>query len=183
MAKDSVRDIDAMLERKPAAPKPQAAERAADPVVTKLVKSQKRLTESRITLTGYLRNSWDITVERGTILSDILDPEYWAHVASKLRPHDTLHVICEDGSWYARLFVINADRLWAKLHVLEQHDLTVSQHDMPQTQEEAHEVTWLSSIAKYVVIRRSDRALLKYGFQTKLEAFQWLDGHLKTINN
>ena len=178
-----------IAEHQAEAPKPKASLGGIKNVISTTVGAVKayvtsrRLPVARMVLAGYLHNNWDVTTERGTTVEDLLCPEYWAHVAANLRPHDQIHAISEDGSWYARLIVINADRLWAKLHVLEKHDLSASREDMPQAQEEAYEVVWLSAMAKYAVIRRADRAALKEGFQTKLEAFQWLDGYLKTLNN
>lgn len=145
---------------------------------------KKAISEARIQLQGNWHNAWDVTVERGTILEDVLDTDYWKHIAVKLRPHDTIEVLAEDGSWYARLLVINADRLWARVFKLEYHDLTNSHEGMPKTQEEEYDITW-TSMGKYALIKKGGQGLpsLKDGFQTKLEALTWLDGHLRTLNN
>lgn len=173
----------------------QAAQKTSDDKLT-LAKAQpvsqaaeakrvkKAISETRVALQGYLHNAWDITVERGTVLEDVLDTDYWKHIAVKLRPHDMLHVISEDGTWYARLLVISCDRLWARVFKIEHHDLTASYKDMPKTQEEEYEVTW-TSIGKYALCKKGCQGLpaLKDGFQTKLEAYTWLEGHLRSINS
>lgn len=147
------------------------------------VRPKKNLSQNRISLAGYLHQTYDVTAERGTELIDIIEPDFWKHVAAKLRPYDTIHVLAEDGSWYARLLVVSADRLWAKVYKLEFHDLTSASKNRPQTQEEEYDVTW-TAFGKFAVQKKGNEGLppLKDGFQTKLEAFTWLDGHLKTLN-
>lgn len=147
------------------------------------VRAKRQLAMPRLQLSGYLHNSWDVTVDRDTALTDVLQHDFWVHVANKFKPHDTITVISEDGAWYARLLVINADRLWAKMYLLESHDLTSSYKDMPLTQEEEYDTPW-TSLGKYAIVKKNQHGLppLKDGFQTKFEAFAWLDGHLKTIN-
>lgn len=167
----------------PAAEPVKAAAPIAAPALD-APKSNRKLSNNRIQLVGYLHNSWDVTVERGTTLADVMNPEFWVHTASQLKPHDNVQVLSEDGTWIARLLVISADRLWAKMYKLEYHDLTAAYGNMPKTQEEEYEVSW-TVIGKYAVLKRSlpGQPPLKDGFQTKLDAYQWLDGHLKSLNS
>lgn len=156
-----------------------AANTAPAPAAPKLT---KKLPNARIQVSGYLHNKWDVTADRGTLLEDVLNPDYWTHVASQFKPQDQIEVLCEDGSWYARLIVINADRLWAKCYKLEFHDLTTGFENMPSRMEEDYVVDW-NAIGRYFIYKKSQRGEppLKDGFETRLEAYQWLDGHLKSI--
>lgn len=176
----------------PAAPKaaePKPAETSPAPAVASNMqvadspKSNKKVQQNRVQLQGYLHNSWDVVAERGTELRDVLTPEYWLHVAVNLKPQDTVTVIAEDGTWYARLLVLSCDRLWAKVFKLEFHDLTSSYTDMPKTLEEEYEVVWTVA-NQYAVIKKSLRGQppLKENFQSKIDAYQWLQGHLQTLN-
>lgn len=170
-------EVKSSIAAKPEALK-KAAEESSKPVKKKLV-----LQVSRFALQGSLHNKWDVTAEAGTTLEDVLETDYWKHVAAQIRPHDEITVIAEDGSWRAVLFVVGADRLWARVYKLEYHDLTAAYEGMPKTQEEEYNVLY-SSIKKFYIFKKGNEGMppLKDGFQTRLEAYQWLDGYLKTLN-
>ena len=36
----------------------------------------------------------------------ILHPDFWGHIAAKLRPYDEIKVRCDDGTFYAQLLVL-----------------------------------------------------------------------------
>lgn len=137
----------------------------------------------RVRLEGYLHNKFDYSVPRGTNHAELLRPDYWQHVANQFKQGDTITARAEDGSWRADLEVVSADRLWAKVYMLGFWDLTKSHENMPKTQEEEYDVLY-SPMDKFFIIKKGQENLpaLKTGFQTKLEAYQWLDGHLKAIN-
>lgn len=137
----------------------------------------------RVRLEGYWHTRFDYSVPRGTNHADLLRPDYWQHVASQFKQGDTITARAEDGSWRADFEVVSADRLWAKVFQLGFWDLTKSHENMPKTQEEEYDVLY-SPMDKFFIIKKGQENLpaLKTGFQTKLEAYQWLDGHLKAIN-
>lgn len=142
----------------------------------------KHGSPNSISPVGYTRNSWEFIAARGVTLADVIIPEYWLHFAQQLRPNDKIEVICEDGTWYAQLLVINADRTWAKVHVLSHHDLTQARSDTPARAEDEYDVDWTPS-GKWTITKKSQKGQppLKDGFLSRLEAYQWLDGHIKSI--
>lgn len=158
----------------PAAPAPAAKIPAPKPA--------RKALQGRLAEAAYQRNEWRYTAEAGTTINEILDPQYWAHVAANFKPHDIIEVIPEDGSWYARLIVLTNARLWAKVFLLQKADLEKALADTPATDDETHEVKWMGAIEKHAVIRKADKALIKGGFTTKLEAHTWLDSYLKSIS-
>lgn len=163
---------------------PTLAEKQAVFVKPGEVTQMKRTTSAmrfRLRSAGELHNVWDETAQRGTTLEDVKDKDYWKHVARNIKPHDEIIVISEDGAWRAHLFVNNADVVWAVVTVLDYKDL--ANQERPQTQEEEYDITW-TSFGKFAITKKGNEHLgpLKDGFQTKVEAYTWLDGHLKTIN-
>ena len=144
-------------------------------------KAINKPTEARLKGAAYERNHYLLRVEPGTTIENLLTPEFWSHLGQKLRPTDIVEVIPDDGSYFAILFVVANDRLWAKMHVLGYHDLTEAAKDMPVTDSQNHSVEWKGGTMKFAVIRLSDGAILKSEFQTKLEGWQWLDNHLKSL--
>lgn len=141
----------------------------------------KHISPNGLSPIGYTRNSWDAIAARGVTLADVLVPEYWLHIAQQLRPNDKIEILCEDGTWWAQLFVINADRTWAKVHVLNNHDLTQARTNQPLREEDNYDVDWTPS-GKWTITKKSQKGQppLKDGFLSKLEALQWLDGHIKS---
>lgn len=144
-------------------------------------KQPPKPTDARMKLADFQRNRFVVTPEKGVEVNDLLQPAYWAHIATKFRPYDEVTVIPEDGSFYAKLLVIACDRLWAKMHLLEDHDLTPTRKDMPQVEFDGYAVEWKGPLSRFAAIRKSDGVVLKDLFQNQLEGWQWLDGYMKTL--
>lgn len=138
---------------------------------------------ARLQIKGYLHNSWDFTAERGTLVTDVLDPDFWKHTAGQFKPFDEVTVIAEDGAWKAYLTVAACDKQWARMFLEAHYDLTASYENMPKTQWEEFEICW-TVMGKYGVRKKGNGGLpvLKDGFETQIDAYTWLDGHLKTLN-
>lgn len=121
------------------------------------------------------------TVEDGVTLEHLLQPEFWSHVAPQMRPYDEISVRVDDGTYYARLLVLSVGRNWAKVHVLEVHQLTAKDVDMTQAEAfDGFEVKYRGPHCKFSVIRKKDNALLQEKMGSKAEAQAWLAQHVKT---
>lgn len=143
----------------------------------------KQAQEKELQLTQHALLDYTHAVSEGTPFEDLLKPEYWAHVAQKLRPHTLIKVVPEDGSYWAELLVLSCDRLWAKVFVLRHHDLTeaVAEAQAVGSRLAEFDILWKGPAKKHVVIRKADSTMLAGGIQTKGEAQAWLDNHIKTI--
>lgn len=139
------------------------------------------LNQTRLKESGFVRNVWSVTPPAGEPFKNLASPEYWCHIGAMLKPGDRIDAMPEDGTWFAELLVLSSARLWAKVHVLSHHDLQGAKEDMPLTDDENHTVSWKGPIAKFAVIRKSDSTIIKEGFSTKLDGYQWLEGHLKSL--
>jgi hypothetical protein len=92
-----------------------------------------QLDGQRFKLAEHERNVHIITTEAGVTRAQILDPAFLAHVAAKLRPYDQIEVRSDDGTIFARLLVLQAERTWATAYVLEWHDLTTKDVALTQS--------------------------------------------------
>lgn len=139
------------------------------------------LTDRRMQQGGFARNKWDVTTERGTTHTDLLDPGYWQNVSRRLAATDEVTALSEDGRWYARYLVIGCGKLWAKLHLLEHHALEQDGKDLGERDEDGFDVDWMGPISKNAVIRKKDKAMVKDSFDTKSEAWAWVETHVNGL--
>lgn len=136
-----------------------------------------QITAPRFKAAEYERTIYVANVAEGTTIESVTDPGFWAHVAAKLRPFDRIEVREDTGAYWAELLVLSADRLWAKVHVLQCHEL-----DAVQVADNAeYEVMWRGPHHKHSVIRKADRSMVKHGFASKAEAATWMANHAKAM--
>lgn len=134
----------------------------------------------RMKLAEYERQDWVVNAEFGTNIQDVLDPAYWAHVASRFKPYDHIEVRSEDGSWIAKFLVLGCDRTWAKIHLLSEHKLTTTDISLSQAIKK-HDAQWRGPEHKWSVIRLSDKEVIKVKFDSKEEANRWIVEHEKVV--
>lgn len=147
-----------------------------------------QLSATRFHLAEHERNVHSITVEENITRVQIINPAFLAHVASKLRPYDQVEVRCDDGTIFARLLVLQAERTWARVHVLEWHDLTTRDISLSQAaaegeagepqaavdKEQEYLIAYKGTHKKWCVIRKSDSAYVRESEETKVAAAAWL---------
>ncbi len=135
-----------------------------------------RLTPDRIKGAEFARVVYAITPAAGTEVEHLFKPEYWAHVANKLQPHSRIEAISEENTWFAELLVISSGPSWAKVRLLryaQLEDTFVGE----TTSENLYEVTWGGVKARFRVVRKSDKVVIKEGFTTKIEAHKWMQDY------
>lgn len=136
------------------------------------------LNPQRMSLAEQVRQDWVVNAEHGTTMADVLDPQYWAHMASQMQPWDRVDVRLETGEWLMELLVINTGRNWAQVHVLNQHQLEQRAETMPAAQK--HKIEWKGPQHKWCVIRLADNEMIERGKASKEEAGQWLAAYERT---
>lgn len=137
-----------------------------------------QLQTNRFKLTEHENNDWTVYPEHGTPFEAVLEAGFWAHVSAKMRPYDEIRVIAEDGSYYGRLIVQDAGKLYAKVAKLEYIELNKVDVQQAGPILQGHEVKWRGPVDKWCVMRGKDA--LKKGM-TKEEAYSWLGQYSKTI--
>jgi hypothetical protein len=135
------------------------------------------LDPQRMGLAEHGRQDWVVNAAAGTSVQDVLNPQYWAHMAAQMQPYDRIDVRLETGEWMLELLVGGVGRNWAQVHLLHQHELTKLADVMPRAQH--HRVEWKGPQRKWAVIRLSDDEILQDGKVSRAEAQAWLEQHEK----
>ncbi len=139
------------------------------------------LTTNRLQLAEHYCTAYAATLLANQTLDDALQPGFWAHVATKLRQHDTIRIIPEEGDFYALLIVMSAGRTFAKVKLLQHIPLDddgAEDADLPSELS----VKWKGPHLKYAVIRNADHSILKDSFVVKTEAEQWARDHIAAMS-
>jgi len=137
------------------------------------------LLESRMQLAEHRNNRHSVVTPEGTPWTEVLRPEFWAHVAWKLRAGDTVDVHTDDMRYFGELYVRDVGRQRALVEELafRSFDRIEDETTAPPT----HEVRFKGPQKKWCALRLDDGAVLKERCGTREEAVKWLDGHLRTI--
>lgn len=139
------------------------------------------LDPSRLVSAETVRRNLSVTPETGITLSDVMKPEYWAHVAARLNRADRIEVVAEDFAWTADLIVADRGRTWAKMLVLRQSahgedDLSAGEKRR-NTQRENYTVKPAMGGHGYAVWDRSVNAIAAK-FPTEDECERWIERKL-----
>lgn len=130
------------------------------------------LNPQRRALAEQWRQDWVINAAEGETIEDVLDPGYWAHVASEMQKFDRVEVRIDTGEWVADLIVIEVGRNWAAMHLVKVHELRKPADSAAM--ESKHEVLWRGNQHKWCVKRKADGAILSDGMADKATGLAWL---------
>ena len=136
------------------------------------------LPPSRMQEASFRETRYRVEVDRDTTLEQIQHPMFWAHVAKKLRPHDTISVVSDDNSLWAELLVLSVGPERAFVAVVKQVDINaaidklIALDGAVQVDNVIPKVEWKGPQAKYCVVR--GETMVQKGFATKAEAAAWL---------
>jgi hypothetical protein len=136
----------------------------------KAVKKPTTIEEST-----YARTIYQVKPEITVTVEDLLQPDYWAHVAKQLRAGDRIEAIPDDRHYFAEFFVLAASTNWAKL-VLLREVVLIKDHEKTVT--DGFSVGFAGP-HKWRVTQGSE--VLSKGHDDKDAAANWLANHLKEI--
>lgn len=159
-------------------------------------KPNPQLDAARYALAEQVRNTHAVTVEAGLTRAQIVHPDFWGHIAARLRPYDRIEVRCDDGATFAELLVLSAERTFARVRVLAWHDLTTK--DVAKTQAgvkepvespegegtdplKAYQVKNFGAHLKWCVVRLSDAERIREREPSKTAAEAWLADYVRVI--
>lgn len=140
--------------------------------------SDFRIQDYEFKQAEFAREHWCVTVAHGTTVKDLMKPEVWGNVAAKLRPWAIVEVRAEDGSFFAWLVVLAAERTWAKVDVLLEKKLTTT--DVSKTQASGvpgYSYQWKGAKNMHCIVRESDGELVHKEARSKADALHWLEEH------
>lgn len=138
-----------------------------------------QINPMRVKLAEVDRQDWVATAEMGTTLEQIVEPSYWAHLASRLKPYDHIEVRVDDGIWLAQLLVKEAGRNWAAVLMLQSYKLETA--DVAQTRSSKYKIDWKGPHLKFCVIRLEDGERLQEQM-SKRDAQVWLENYERTVS-
>ena len=151
----------------PATTKPEAPKRAVI------------LMPARMSHAEFVRQDWVATAEEGTTVEDVLNPNFWSNMAAQMKPYDRIEVRVDTGEWLLELLVMNTDRNWASVVLLQQHELVPDAGDVPVP--EAFESIWKGPQHRWCVIRKSDKEMLETKLESKQAGIDWIRRYEQTI--
>jgi hypothetical protein len=123
---------------------------------------------------------WNACPESGVTVEQLLKPEAWANVARRMKAGHMIHVVPEDGAYFAELYVVSAGQNWANVSLLREVLLSLTDFAEPATEKYA-DIKWAGPSAKFRVTRLKDGDTLRDGFGSRQEAESWLSDHLKAV--
>lgn len=129
---------------------------------------QKKLLANRFSLAEMRRQQFLATVPDHMTIEDALAPEFWVHVAAKVRPYDEIIVGRDDCAW--RLSLVVADTWSGGVRVIEvgRCEMTGA---LEKSTEEANglKVQWRGPNARWSVLDAAGQ-VLHSGFANKDDA-------------
>lgn len=127
----------------------------------------------------FIRAVHAATIPVGTLPEDLLNPAYWAHIATQMKPWDIVEARALDGTWYAEYLVLDVGRTFAQCHMLSHHNLTSQDVALTKLNNlSPFDVRWRGPAAKWSVVRKSDNSVMSEGM-TKDGAIAWITENLK----
>lgn len=148
----------------PAADKTLSAEKPKSNIVE--VRKAAALLPSRLKPLGFVGNNWTIVAEHGVTIQQILEPSFFANVASQMNRYDKVDVHSEDGSYWAELLVLSKTENSVTTDCLRFKNLTMDEKAL-KDHNSKYEVKWLGPSAKWCVVRKSDNVAVSKGNMNK----------------
>jgi len=140
---------------------------AANPAPVPIKPTKRMLAEGKFALASYATNRWSVTLEHGVSYERVFEPDYWSHVARKMRIGDIVELHAEDATFFAELYVVAAHRLAAKVVELRRIELAAS---AGEEVESPYLVKWLGPAGQWGIKRLADNQTMQKGFASQADA-------------
>lgn len=139
----------------------------------------RHLIQPRFKNAEYERAIHVATLESGVTWEDAQAPEFWAHVAAKVRRYDHIEVRTDDSSFWGELLVMDSGKGYVKTSVLRFVELASA--PVKSDGAAGYKIMWKGPHHKFTVIRESDSLPIHSGEPEKSGAEKWLEAHLKAM--
>ncbi len=119
-------------------------------------------------------------IPAGVSLDRVMEPDYFKHVASQVKPGYRIEAMPADGAWFAELLVRKTSKEEVHSWLLLSVDLN-AQVEAAQAigmDATAYEVKF-GGAHKWRVIRLADKEVIHHGEPTEADAKAWLANYLK----
>lgn len=140
----------------------------------------RQLLPMRLGLAEYKRNTWCVYPENGVTFEEVMNPDFWSHVAKQMKPGDRVEVWAEDGTWWAELLVRDTRALAVLMGVISKIDFK-SAREPKKNAKPPYYVDWKGPHRKFAVVRDADNEVIKDGFAVKDDAELYAREHEKAL--
>jgi hypothetical protein len=141
----------------------------------------KPLPESRWSLLEHKDPGHWVCLERGTSYQVVFEPSFWANIAKKFQPGQTIWLKNDELTVHAILIILDCGRNWATVGEFlckTMDDLVKSRP--PMKMQPRHTVQFAGPIDKWRIVR-ADNQVIKAGFETQAMAEQYLQDYLRRL--
>lgn len=128
------------------------------------------LRQGRWRLAESERSIYFVTVEESIKPDDVLDSDFWRHLASQMRPYDEIIVATDSCEWRMELLVADVWHCGARVVEVSRVDM---KSDAPAGADVADDlrVKWRGPVNKWCVVR-TDGVILRGGLDNKNTALE-----------
>ena len=123
----------------------------------------------RLELAEARRHDWIVVVPHTVLKEDIMNPEFWTHVAPNVLQFDLIEVRWEDGSKVATLRVESSVSGLVKVRLKEFEELDSS--DYSKVLSTKYEVSYGGPVQLHRIVRLSDHKIIEQGISKKSDAY------------
>lgn len=143
------------------------------------IKSKPRLLEKELSLAEHGRCAYLVQPPATVKLDDVLRPDFWTHIARRLRAGDRIEVQPVGRHFFAELLVVSCADLEANVALLHHVDL----RDRKRQLVSEDDFIILLTNEHYFVHRASDNALVSQERHTTEDsARRWLQEYIRKLN-
>ena len=138
------------------------------------------ITPNRVMTHEHRHKIFFADVPSGHILTQLMEPAYWAHVGNKLNLGDEIIALAEDNLYRAHLLVLGKGTGWVQVFCLKFDELT-KPFEMPVDADTSYIIEHSGNMHKWRVRRRADNHVLVSQLKTRDEAVAFLRQHMTTL--
>lgn len=118
-----------------------------------------------------------VTVPEGHTPDDLLNPEYWAHNARRIRGNSLIYVRATDGSFDGILMCVAASDGWAKMQWFLFNSRTEKTPIDPTPERQMYKID--NHAGNWRVIHRDTAAVLVKDLPRRIDAEKWIDSDIE----
>lgn len=123
----------------------------------------------------YTLNTFDKCSE-----AELLEPDFYAEIAAKLKPFYKVEIRGSDNSFYAEVLVLQAEKEAVKVKLMQYYDFSVDDEKKDESKESGYLISHKGA-NKWCVIRNSDSRAVVKGIETEQDAYSALNEYLLKI--
>jgi len=131
----------------------------------------RRALEANFQQAEFKRTVWHLQLREGESREDILRPDFWTHIRSRVKQNDHIEITHEHANYFAELIVIASDSIGLRVAFLRELDLSKLESS---SVDEGDYMVKFRGPRKFSIIRRSDNVVIEENIATEGMAKQRL---------